>query len=132
MANSDYIERVGIENLGCIKKIDVTLTPLHAFIGPNDSGKSTILRGIERGVNLRSLKPSNGNLTDQALNCLSKLAHIDLKLIITFGYNEEQISFYMKKAKQRTEEDMPLTGPFNSARLVRFDPDTMKRSSPLK
>ena len=36
MAESPIIERIGIENLGCIKSIDVELATLHAFIGPND------------------------------------------------------------------------------------------------
>jgi predicted ATPase len=31
---------------GCIKKLALDLTPLHALIGPNDSGKSTLLRAI--------------------------------------------------------------------------------------
>ena len=40
------IERVDIENYGCIQKASFALTPLHALIGPNDSGKSTTLRAI--------------------------------------------------------------------------------------
>jgi predicted ATPase len=36
-----------IENYGCIRSATIALTPLHAFIGPNDSGKSTILRAAE-------------------------------------------------------------------------------------
>ncbi|MDI3283806.1 ATP-binding protein [Polyangium sp. 15x6] len=38
------------KNYGCLKDVTVGLTPLHAFIGPNDSGKSTILRGIRTVV----------------------------------------------------------------------------------
>lgn len=34
------------ENYGCLKQVEVALSPLHAFIGPNDSGKSTLLRGL--------------------------------------------------------------------------------------
>jgi predicted ATPase len=40
------IRQLDIENYGCIKKATFTLTPLHAFIGPNDSGKSTILQAL--------------------------------------------------------------------------------------
>ncbi len=46
------IERVEIENYGCIKNLSVTLSPLHALIGPNDSGKSTILRAIRTAAQL--------------------------------------------------------------------------------
>jgi predicted ATPase len=40
------IERIKIENFGCIRQVEFSLCPLHALIGPNDSGKSTLLRAI--------------------------------------------------------------------------------------
>lgn len=42
-ARPDYLRQVEIENFGCITKCTLDLSPLHALIGPNDSGKSTIL-----------------------------------------------------------------------------------------
>ena len=44
---STSIERLVIKNYGCCKDVDIKLTPLHCFIGPNDSGKSTILRTMQ-------------------------------------------------------------------------------------
>lgn len=36
------------KNYGCLRDVHVTLgTRLHAFVGPNDSGKSTLLRGLQ-------------------------------------------------------------------------------------
>lgn len=40
------ISKLIAENYGCLNRVEVPLTPLHAFIGPNDSGKSTLLRAI--------------------------------------------------------------------------------------
>jgi predicted ATPase len=40
------IQKVTIRNCGCVKNAEVNLTRLHALIGPNDSGKSTILRAL--------------------------------------------------------------------------------------
>lgn len=40
------IQKVTIKNCGCVKSAEVNLTRLHALIGPNDSGKSTILRAL--------------------------------------------------------------------------------------
>ena len=40
------IQKVTIQNCGCVRKAEVNLTRLHALIGPNDSGKSTILRAL--------------------------------------------------------------------------------------
>jgi hypothetical protein len=37
------IDRLAVKKFGCLKDVDISLTPLQAFIGPNDSGKSTIL-----------------------------------------------------------------------------------------
>jgi len=44
---SPHIRRIEIQNFGCLVDVDIPLTPLHCFIGPNDSGKSTILRAVE-------------------------------------------------------------------------------------
>jgi predicted ATPase len=41
-----FIEDLEVENYGCIAASTFRLSPLHAFVGPNDSGKSTILQAI--------------------------------------------------------------------------------------
>jgi hypothetical protein len=41
-----YVERLRIQGYGCVHDATLALTPLHAFIGPNDSGKSTVLRAL--------------------------------------------------------------------------------------
>lgn len=43
-------------NYGCLLDVTAQLTPLHAFIGPNDSGKSTLLHGMRTVVQLASGK----------------------------------------------------------------------------
>lgn len=40
------IDRIRIQGFGCIEDVELELGPLQAFIGPNDSGKSTILRAV--------------------------------------------------------------------------------------
>lgn len=40
------LERLYIENYGCIVDADFKLSPLHALIGANDCGKSTVLRAL--------------------------------------------------------------------------------------
>jgi len=42
-----YIEKLRIENYGCVQDAELQLSPLHALIGPNDSGKSTVLRALK-------------------------------------------------------------------------------------
>ena len=41
-----YVTRLHVEGFGCIQDATFELTPLHALIGPNDSGKSTALRAL--------------------------------------------------------------------------------------
>lgn len=41
-----YISSFAVQNFACLKDVSAELTPLHAFIGPNDSGKSTLLRAL--------------------------------------------------------------------------------------
>ncbi len=48
----DIIERLSAKSYGCLRDVTVALTPLHAFIGPNDSGKSTLLRALRTAVQL--------------------------------------------------------------------------------
>jgi ABC-type branched-subunit amino acid transport system ATPase component len=42
-----FLKELRVRKHGCLKDVRCTLTPLHAFIGPNDSGKSTLLRAVE-------------------------------------------------------------------------------------
>jgi hypothetical protein len=52
------IQKVTIQNCGCVKKAEVNLTRLHALIGPNDSGKSTILIATHSPLVINELKPN--------------------------------------------------------------------------
>src|SRR5512145_1008422 len=44
------ITELGVQNFGCIRNAAFKLTPLHALIGPNDSGKSTALLALRTAV----------------------------------------------------------------------------------
>lgn len=45
-----YIDWIRVESFRCVRQADIHLTPLHALIGPNDAGKSTLLHAIARGA----------------------------------------------------------------------------------
>lgn len=47
-----YISSFAVQNFACLKDVSAELTPLHAFIGPNDSGKSTLLRALRMALRL--------------------------------------------------------------------------------
>lgn len=46
------LESVHVSGFGCLLDTEVRLTPLHALIGPNDSGKSLLLRAIRTALQL--------------------------------------------------------------------------------
>jgi len=43
---TDVIKRVHTKNFKALRDVEVDLTPLHVLIGPNDSGKSSILQAL--------------------------------------------------------------------------------------
>lgn len=47
-----YITAYDIKGIACLRHVQGPLTPLHAFIGPNDSGKSTVLRALRTALHL--------------------------------------------------------------------------------
>lgn len=42
-----FVEHLEISGYGCVSNAAFRLSPIHAFVGPNDSGKSTILRAVQ-------------------------------------------------------------------------------------
>jgi ABC-type branched-subunit amino acid transport system ATPase component len=52
-----FLTDLHVRSFGCLKDVKLKLTPLHALIGPNDSGKSTLLRAIGT-LGSRNVPPS--------------------------------------------------------------------------
>lgn len=77
--------RLSIKNYGCIKDASFDLSQLHAFIGPNDSGKSTILRAVSTLVRLASDRIQN----DGEMRLLVESAK-DPDFVISIRYNDGQ------------------------------------------
>ncbi len=48
------ITKLEAKDYGCLKDVKLELTPIHAFIGPNDSGKSTLLHAVREVVEFAS------------------------------------------------------------------------------
>ncbi len=41
-----FLSRFGVKNYKCLGEIDIPLTPVHVLIGPNDSGKTSLLEAM--------------------------------------------------------------------------------------
>lgn len=157
---SDFIERLTVKNYGCVKDVSVELTPLHAFIGPNDSGKSTLLRAMRTLVQLagdtflgdfEAPEPFDPGLSwNPPLNSvLEFVQHGDEYSIASIGRQiQEQIksneAVYKIGARAwRRGQALEAQGGFRQsnpawatrlargARLLRLDPDALRKPSQL-
>jgi predicted ATPase len=127
------IDRIRIQGFGCIEDLELELGPLQAFIGPNDSGKSTILRAVRAAseVALRrskllmslgaGLRP-NGLVDLHVKGKLSRL-HANLK-----GMPSATRTPVMFTDPAEPEFKEALRG---GAVLIRLDPDALRDPSPL-
>lgn len=61
------IEELQIQRFGCIKSLSVKFTGLHCLIGPNDAGKSTVLRAVRVLSALMGFEDTNPNARSKAL-----------------------------------------------------------------
>jgi predicted ATPase len=61
-----FIEHLSVKGYGCIQDASLELTRLHALIGPNDSGKSSLLRTIDLATRLA--RSAHESLDESARN----------------------------------------------------------------
>jgi predicted ATPase len=154
----EAIQELHVENYGCIKKASFQLTPLHALIGPNDSGKSTVLRALQRisTVGLKALEFGDTRTTTdeggptkislgyaQGLRYGASWTRTGVVESLQFGGSQElhvdrlanQPSLFMNgdlslppKAKADVQR---LRSSVRPAMLVRLDPDELRMPAPL-
>jgi hypothetical protein len=134
------IQRVEIENYGCIRKLDLALSPLHALIGPNDSGKSTILRALRTAVDRAARNaPSDLPVVLQrspppvdptyAPNARMVVHYADGLGWATLGHGPEG-KWFIEAMGVREPADPPRSR-VTPATMVRFDPDTLREPGDL-
>jgi predicted ATPase len=141
------------KNYGCLKDVTATLTPLHAFIGPNDSGKSTLLHGLRTVVQFagsRFERDEKGNwkpfdplltLSDPFdLACDAENFSYELEwrsqALSERGGPSRMTKGYTRRWEQTSallsdETTYPAMRQFRGVRLVRFDPDALGAPSGL-
>jgi predicted ATPase len=78
VAGSKYIQHLHIRAYGCLKDVELTLTPLHALIGPNDGGKSTVLMALRTITTQSVVDGRTWTLTPRGSNMIeeSTAAHV--------------------------------------------------------
>jgi energy-coupling factor transporter ATP-binding protein EcfA2 len=147
------VERLDIQEYGCVRDLALELTPLHALIGPNDSGKSTVLRALRTLAQLASgrfgLDASSGlHPFDPLLGPASSLRvkysdgkQYRIATRTEGGIKEEVWADGTKLVELERELKWPrqwpdtrdafLTERLTKPTMVRFEPDYLRSPSPL-
>lgn len=155
-----FIDRLSIENYGCIAGLNVQLTPLHALIGPNDSGKSTVL-GALRTLSVLAAPSSSDRATQevallwQALMANAKTGQVSLQATAagqsyrvqvlrgsevyekTFAGVEDSGStgnthkFDLTGGSRIVASEAELAQAVAGSQLLRLDPDALRQPTQL-
>jgi len=122
-----HVERLRVRNVRCIEEVDFPLTRLHALIGPNDSGKSTLLEAISvfsTGAPLGdtsevSIFWKGQGLTSIGGGVISHDAYVVTKNLRP-GYD------YLEGDARKSLLEMVVP-----SRMLRLDPDAMRQPTNL-
>ncbi len=108
-------------NYGCLVDVEASLTPLHAFIGPNDSGKSTLLQGM------RTVMQLIGRTQRRIAHVLQSSPDAELACKVNGG----AYTMLGNGATSFVGDVALVASQLGRARLVRFDPDALRKPSGL-
>ena len=138
----NFVETARIENFGCVRDVSLELMRLHALIGPNDSGKSTVLAALRTAgelIRLGGQELFQGDLLDPrgAIGTTITMAWdtaasaTEIRLIGTQSRHWRVEAAGPKiTGSFQTDLHAPLHGAFatpaRGARLVRWDPDAIR------
>ena len=136
----DFVETVRIERFGCVQDARLELTRLHALIGPNDSGKTTVLAALRTACEL--IRLGEGQL--EQTGRLDPRGVAGTKISASWG--PEVTCFHEEGAWQIATANHPpptthhhlirpfpggIADPLRGATLIRWDPDAIRRPCEL-
>jgi predicted ATPase len=125
-----YVERLRVRNFRCIKEVDFPLTPLHALIGPNDSGKSTLLEAIAAFSSDAKLEAGSEISAFRGDHALTRFPHESINHP-TGATTKQARELSALKRFARAPDENDLTKIVAPARLLRLDPDAMRQPTNL-
>ncbi|HEU4538555.1 MAG TPA: AAA family ATPase, partial [Polyangiaceae bacterium] len=152
------ITTLSTNNYGCLRAVELGLTPVHALVGPNDAGKSTLLRAMRTLAQFASgaftddgsgPKPFDpwlpaGEAVALPLPWLGAHTprgsyHLSCdqgKLTEAFEspvFGPASTNRLLKKPSNSTtnENYAPVLREIGPARLLRLDPDALRRPTPI-
>jgi predicted ATPase len=143
---TEFVERVHIEQFGCARDVQLELTRLHALIGPNDSGKSTVLaalrticEGVRFGVGATQARPDpRWRASSQVSLQGGRFAlvanwHAPIPNVGAGPYWHVTSPDYPGPQPHFATAQLPVaqTRPMYGATMVRWDPDAIRQPCEL-
>jgi len=128
------IEQVHIEQVACLKATDLQLTKLHALIGPNDSGKSLILKTIAATVDTASRRSAgiiDTAVPGRVVRLTTPNGAYRVQLASSGEWMEEQSDGSLILYRSEPVMDSPLDKELESAVVVDFDAQKLRATSEL-
>jgi predicted ATPase len=139
-----FVETARIQNFGCARDVTLELARLHALIGPNDSGKSTVLAAIRTACELiragETRLVADGHLDPRGVS--------GTKITMQSGTTETTCLRHARgwEILAGSEGDEPhidqdlgdpvaitveVVAPLRGATLIRWDPDALRQPCEL-
>lgn len=127
-----------VRNYGCLQEARLMLTPLHALIGPNDSGKSTMLSAIRAACRAAGRQPFPDVRLKRSMPSLELQAWSaegDVYTLSRAGQGHLQERWAPVQGEVTAQAfsldnmALPNVAPIARSRLLRLDPDDLRRPS---
>jgi predicted ATPase len=136
-----FVETVRIENFGCVRDARLELTRLHALIGPNDSGKSTVLSALRTMGELIRLGQyrvaENGHLDPRGV-VGTKITMSSGAIALEYLRDAAAWRLHISRGMLPVAIGPQVNGvandvvtPARGATLIRWDPDAIRRPCEL-
>lgn len=143
------IKYLYVRRFGCIQEVEVELTPLHAFIGPNDSGKSTLLNavgalsirvGVGAGLQMESSQLRPQRLGEKGTYLAAARTpgwriHVagddNVPKLSWPGQSDRALKGILSAQFEGRAEALSFVREIAGARLLRLDPDALREKSRL-
>lgn len=137
-----FVETVRIRNFGCARDVTLELTRLHALIGPNDSGKSTVLAAIRTAgelIRLGQNKLAVDSRLDRRGISDSRVTMCTGAVEVTCAGSRATWNMLAGARGMPPDRDQPLhngsrdeiADPMRGASLIRWDPDMIRQPCEL-
>ncbi len=121
-----FVDKLRVQGFGCITDATFSLTPIHAIVGPSDSGKSTVLRAM------RALsKYAQQRNPQSAQNEFSLYGHEKCSLEAHVAGAGSAIVTRDRGGWGEHHVDDEARDALGGHHLLRLEPDALRQATPL-